>query len=409
MSRLTPAVVVLLLACGSPQGQMMPGGGGGSSSAGGQGGGGGGTTGTGGGTSSAGGGSGTGGSTATGGGTGTGGGTSSTLTTIRVHYPAGAKTMWLRGEAAPLSWFDNTAMTKGANDTWEATVDVPMATFEFKPMLDDAWSKGPNYRAQRGSTVDIYPRFNTDNGRVTKLINAFHSNNLMRDRGVWAYLPASYDENTTARYPVLYMHDGQNLFDPAIAFSGEWKVDETLNQAAQDGSIREIIVIGVENTSDRIWEYTGGPPPTYGGDLYRTLLIDELKPVVDSMLRTMPGRATTGVAGSSMGGHISAYLTATRPDVFGLTGNFSTTVFIANKRLLTYVSAITNRSKVYMDVGTDNDGKSGSDELYTTYTSVGYVDGADLKYVVQQGANHSEFYWAQRLPGALQWLFGPRQ
>ena len=400
MSRLTSIfVLALALACGgapvsNPDGGAGAGGGssgggaatGGGSAAGGQGG----------------------GATAGGSGGGSGGGASTTATTIRVHYPAAAKTLWLRGSEQPLSWFSNATMTNQGSDTWVATVDVAAPTFEFKPMLDAAWSIGPNYRAQRGATVDVYPRFTTQNGRVTKLINSFHSNRLTRDRGVWAYLPPSYDENPTARFPVLYMHDGQNLFDPAMAFGGnEWKVDETLNAGAQDGSIRELIVIGVESTSDRIWEYTGGAAPQHGGDLYRAMLIDELKPVIDSMLRTLPGRDTTGIAGSSMGGYISAYVTATRPDVFGLTSNMSTSVWIS-PNLVNAVGMVTQRSRVYLDVGTNNDGQTGTEQLYAKYKSVGYADGVDLKYVVQQGASHSEVYWAQRLPGALVWLFGPR-
>jgi len=339
----------------------------------------------------------------------TAGGSSATLTTIRVHYPAGGKTIWLRGSEAPLSWFSNATMTKGADDTWSATVDVAAASFELKPMLDGAWSIGPNYKVTRGATTDIYPRFVNYNGRVTRLINAFHSTKLTRDRGIWAYLPASYDENTTARFPVLYMHDGQNLFEPGNAFGGnEWKVDEALNAGAQDASIREIIVIGVENTQDRLWEYTGGPGPSAGGDAYRAMLIEELKPLVDSMLRTLPGRATTGIAGSSMGGQISAYITATRPDVFGMTGNFSTSTYMwANT--VAAVGAITQRSKVYIDCGTMNDGEAGTNTLYDEYLGVGYVEGVDIKKVVQQGASHNEVYWAQRFPGAAIWLFGPRQ
>jgi predicted alpha/beta superfamily hydrolase len=334
---------------------------------------------------------------------GTGGGAAA-VTTIYVHYPAGTKTVWLRGSDTSLSWFSNTTMTHGPNDTWSVAVTTTASSFEVKPMLDAAWSIGPNYKVNGGQTVDIYPRFVNYNGRVTKLFNAFHSQYLMPDRGVWAYFPASYDENTTARFPVLYMHDGQNLFDANAPYGG-WKVDQTLNAAAQDASIREMIVIGIESTADRITEYTGGPAPGAGGDNYRSLIINELKPQVDSMLRTLPGRATTGIMGSSMGGHISAYISATRPDIFGMDGNISTTVFGV---LLSTIGSIsgTQRPRVYVDTGTVSDNPI--DGLYAAYLNVGYVDGVDLKKVVQQGASHNESYWAQRLPGALQFLFGPR-
>ncbi|MBL8954880.1 MAG: alpha/beta hydrolase [Myxococcaceae bacterium] len=379
---------VALIACGTPPPQTMPAGGqataGGSATAGGE-------------------------ATAGGIATAGGGSTSSTATTIRVHYPAGTKTLWLRGSEAPLTWFDNATLTKGADDTWSETLEVSTPTFELKPMLDADWSVGPNYVAARGSTLDIYPRFGQQNGRVTKLIDTFHSTKLARDRGIWVYLPPSYDENPTARFPVLYMHDGQNLFDPAMAFGGnEWRVDEALNAGARDGSIRELIVVGIENTPDRLWEYAGGAGPMAGGDAYRAMLIEELKPRIDSMLRTLPGRATTGIAGSSMGGQISAYVTATRPDVFGMTGDFSTSAYMWSSTVAA-VAAITTRSKVYIDCGTSNDGESNTNTLYAQYLSVGYVEGVDIKKVLQQGASHSEFYWAQRFPGAAVWLFGPRQ
>src|SRR5262249_9464414 len=143
--------------------------------------------------------------------------------------------------------------------------------------------------------------------------------------------------------------------DDATAYSGEWKVDETLNAAAQDASIRELIVIGVENTLDRVWEYTGGPLPNAGGDEYRALLIDELKPQIDAMLRTMPGRETTGIMGSPMGGHISAYISATRPDVYGMTGDVSTTVFGILLPTVATLAGKSPRPKVYIDCGTVND------------------------------------------------------
>jgi predicted alpha/beta superfamily hydrolase len=332
-------------------------------------------------------------------------------TIFRVHYPAGTHTISLRGSESPVNWNSGVHMVQQASDTWEISLEVTSARVEWKPLLDDStWSIGPNYVAKSGETVDIYPRFFTYNGRVTKLFDQFHSTHLQRDRGIWAYLPPSYDENTLMRFPVLYMHDGQNLFDPALAFGGnEWKVDETLNGAASDGTIRETIVIGVENTADRVWEYTGGPTPNAGGDEYRALLIDELKPRIDAMLRTLPDRANTGVMGSSMGGHISAYLAATRPDVFSLAGDVSPTVFGI---LLPTVAAVHDQSvradRVYIDCGTVNDSQDRMEQLYQTYLQAGYVDGVSLKKVVQEGASHNEYWWATRLPAALQFLYGPR-
>ena len=173
---------------------------------------------------------------------------------LRVHYPAGSHTLVLRGDGAGLSWDSGVALTPGADDTFTYTIADLAAPLSWKPLLDDAtWSRGPNYTVTPGTTVDVYPHFTTVAGSVVKLIADFHSTALANDRAIWAYLPPSYAENTRARFPVLYMHDGQNLFDPALAFGGnEWKVDETLDAAAEDGSIEELIVIGVENTAQRI-------------------------------------------------------------------------------------------------------------------------------------------------------------
>src|SRR5205823_9338875 len=137
-------------------------------------------------------------------------------------------------------------LTNAGNDTWSFTLPALAQPLAFKPLLDDAtWSRGPNYVVAPGASVDVYPHFLRAQGQVVQLIPRFHSSLLDNDRTIWAYLPASYDENTTARHPVVYMHDGQNLFDAALAFGGnEWRVDETLDAAGEDGSIAELIVIG---------------------------------------------------------------------------------------------------------------------------------------------------------------------
>ena len=344
-------------------------------------------------------------------------------TTIRVHYPAAGHTLALRGDGGGLSWDAGTPLSAGADDTWTLTLSgldggAPVA---FKPLLDDAtWSRGPNYTVAPGATVDVYPHFTTIHGAVVKLIASFHSTALGNDRTIWAYLPPSYDENPRARFPVVYMHDGQNLFDPALAYGGnEWKVDETLDAAAEDGSIREAIVIGVENTSQRIYEYTPTPDPDYpeggGADHYLTLLVDELKPVVDAMLRTRPDRADTAIVGSSLGGLVSAWAGVRRPDVFGLVGAMSPSTWWNHDALVADVRGMPpamRPARVYVDSGDSgdsNDDVADTNLLAAAYHDLGYLDGETLLHVVQAGGQHNEIYWAERLPGALQFLLGPRQ
>jgi predicted alpha/beta superfamily hydrolase len=341
-------------------------------------------------------------------------------TTLRVHYPAGSHTLTLRGDSAGLGWDAGVALVAGSDDTWTYTFANLAAPVAWKPLLDDTtWSRGPNYTVAPGATVDVYPHFTTVTGTVTKLIADFHSTVLNNDRAIWAYLPPSYAENTRASFPVLYMHDGQNLFDPALAFGGnEWKVDETLDAAAEDGSIEEIIVIGVENTAQRIYEYTPTTDPTTpgggGGDLYLSLLIDELKPQVDSMLRTVPDRAHTGILGSSLGGLISAYAGVERPDVYGIVGAMSPSTWWNTDVIIGDVGGMPTSARparVYVDSGDSGDGDddvTDTDMLATTYVNIGYATGVDFDHVVQAGGQHNEVYWAERLPGALQFLFGPR-
>ena len=342
-------------------------------------------------------------------------------TRLRVHYPAAGKKLAVRGATTPWTWTAGVAMTDAGDDTFVYETDAITTPTEWKPLLDDAtWSRGPNYVVKPGETLDVYPRFTTITGTVTKKWPAFHSTVLPNDRDVWVYLPPTYLENTRAKMPVVYMHDGQNLFDPALAFGGnEWKVDETMNGGAEDGSIREAIVVGVGNTSARMDEYTPTLDPSEGfggkGDQYLTLLATELKPVVDAALRTEPGRESTAIFGSSLGGLISAYAGTKRADTFGMLGALSPSTWWDSTVILGDVAATKGKTplpiKVYVDSGdsgTSSDDVVNTQKLAQTYRDIGFVDGATLDYVVQKGASHSEIYWAQRLPGALQFLLGKR-
>ncbi len=358
-----------------------------------------------------------------GGGSGNDAGPTSTITTLRIHYPVGSHTLALRGDTAPLSWTQGVPLTAAADGTFTYTfADLP-AKAQFKPLLDDAtWARGANYAVARGATVDVYPHFFTTQGTVKQLFPAFHSTVLGNDRVVRAYLPPSYDENPLAKYPVLYMHDGQNLFDAALAFGGnEWKVDETLNAGIDsDGSvvqsIGEIIVVAPDNTAQRIYEYTPTTDPTTpgggGGDLYLQMLITELKPMVDSTLRTLPGRDTTGIMGSSLGGLISAYAGVKRPDIYGIVGAMSPSTWWNANTIITDVNTMKGVAMrpnlVYVDCGDPDDDAVDTKLLVAKYVEVGYTEGQNFLHVYQAGAQHNEIYWAQRLPAALAFLFGPR-
>ncbi|MBL8935504.1 MAG: alpha/beta hydrolase [Archangium sp.] len=352
-----------------------------------------------------------------GGGSGVDAGVAST--TIRVHYPTGTRRMFLRGSLAPLSWTAGVAMQQVDAETWEYSLPAHSTELEFKPRLDETeWSKGPNYVVKPGTTVDVFPRFFRDVGEVSRRWADFRSAALNNSRGVWVYLPPTYLENTTFRAPVVYMHDGQNLFDASTAFGGtEWQVDETMNRTANDGFIAEAIVVGPENTAARIDEYTPTSTTQYGGGqgaTYLRFLVDELKPAVDREYRTRPGRESTVVIGSSLGGLISTYAGVQKPEVFGNVGAMSPSTWWDNRWILGSVAGLRapplRPLKVYVDsgnAGTSMDDVTNTADLAQAWRDRGYADEVTLKYVVQNGASHNETYWAQRLPVALRFLLGP--
>ena len=346
-------------------------------------------------------------------------------TVLRVHYPKdpGFNQLAVRGSVAPLSWMRGQAMKRVDATTYQVTIRGLTTALEWKPLLDDTtWSRGTNYRVLPGQTTDIYPHFRTGAGRYERRYPSFSSAILGNSRGVWVYYPPSYSENPLRRYPVVYMHDGQNLFDPRSAFGGNtWKVAETLDRGIDaldpSAALPEVLVVGPENTADRIYEYTPtvGDDPDYtggGGDKYLRFLIEELKPVIDRDLRTVPDGAATTLIGSSLGGLISAYAGARRADVFGRIGAVSPSTWWDSLYIIGAIKASAQRpGRVYVDSGDSGASKDDVDntrKLAQAYRDLGYHDlgheDDNLLYVVQAGGQHNEVYWAQRLPAALHFL-----
>ena len=234
---------------------------------------------------------------------------------------------------------------------------------------------------------------------------------LRNHRGVDVYLPDSYAEGRR-RYPVVYMQDGQNLSDPAIAFCGNtWHLDEGLPWLAARGI--EPIVIGLHNTPARLHEYSPFPDAKHGGgdgDRYARFLIDTVKPRIDEEFRTRKDRDSTIVAGSSMGGLISLYLFFRRPSPFGGAAVMSPSIWFGGKAILDFVErARTTRGRVYLDVGTEE----GADTLRNTRAlnrllrRKGYRRET-LRYIEAEGHRHREDDWAWRAPQALEFLLRER-
>ena len=154
---------------------------------------------------------------------------------------------------------------------------------------------------------------------TARILTDFHSKLLDNYRNVIIWLPPGYNKlrNVQKKYPVLYMHDGQNLIDPKTSFAGkDWRVDETAVKLSKAKRMSEIIVVGIYNTSDRLAEYSDSEK----GDRYLNFIIDELKPFIDNNYRTIPQREHTAIMGSSMGGLISFIAGWKYYDVFSMAG-----------------------------------------------------------------------------------------
>ncbi len=248
-------------------------------------------------------------------------------------------------------------------------------------------------------------------GTVLRL-PAVHSPQLENARDLLVYLPPSYHMDAERRYPVLYMHDGQNLFDRATSFGAEWEVDQTLEAASEDGL--EAIVVALPNMgAERLDEYSPWQDPKHHkggrGDLYVDFIVDTVKPLIDEDFRTRPDRRSTGIAGSSMGGLISLYAFFRNPKTFGFCGVMSPALWFGGRRIYDFVRAAPFvPGRVYVDVGTQEGKEELTDvrELKELLAKKGYRRGSDLLYVVEMGAGHNEEAWARRMRRELHFLLG---
>jgi predicted alpha/beta superfamily hydrolase len=239
---------------------------------------------------------------------------------------------------------------------------------------------------------------------------------LAQPRDLIVYLPPDYFDSPERRYPVLYMHDGQNLMDASTSFSGEWSVDEAAEQLIQAGQVEPLIIVGVSNTSDRIAEYTQEPDPRYpaGGkaDAYGRFLVEELKPMIDAKYRTRTGPGDTGLAGSSLGGLVSLYLGMKYPGTFSRLGVISPSVWWADRDILEHVRELGTKPplKLWVDMGTmeDKDAIPDARLLREALIAKGWVEGSDLRYVEIEGAVHNEQAWSLRIDDVLRYLFPAR-
>lgn len=241
---------------------------------------------------------------------------------------------------------------------------------------------------------------NTVTGEL-RVLPQLESPQLQNQRDIFVLLPSSY-HNTDRRYPVIYMHDGQNLFDRALGFAGnEWEVDETLARLAAENI--EAIVVGVSNTDKRFHEYNPFPHIWDGrGQQYLSFIVDTVKPIIDRDFRTLSDRDHTGTIGSSLGGLISLFAFFQRPDVFGFAGVLSPAFWIGGGAIYPYIEQQPFvPGKIYLDNGTR---EQNTRRMKHMLVQKGYQLKHDLLHVVEIDGEHNEAAWARRLPAALRFL-----
>ncbi len=244
-------------------------------------------------------------------------------------------------------------------------------------------------------------------GNIRRLADV-ESPELGNRRDVLVYLPPSY-VGSGRHYPVVYMHDGQNLFDDATSFAGEWQVDETMERLAAEGL--EAMVVGIPNMgASRAAEYSPFRDQRAGGgrgDAYVAFVADTLKPLVDAQFRTRREAGQTGIMGSSMGGLISLYALLRRPDVFGFTGVMSPSLWFARGAIFEVAAAAGPLGgRVYLDIGTaeGREHLRRAREMARLLRRMAPHPRRQLRYVEDRGAGHNEHAWARRFERAIRWL-----
>jgi len=292
--------------------------------------------------------------------------------------------------------------------------------------------------------LGIYMAVIVENAGGVAFEGALPSEVLKTNRFIRVYLPPSYLESSQKRYPVLYVHDGQNAFStagPYVAFGwGNWQLDKTVDRLVAERKMREIIMVAMDCSASRYREYRGPIAP--GADnkayeRYSEFLIKELKPKIDRDYKTLTNAASTGLLGSSMGGICSVALAWQRPDIFGQAASLSGAFQVENKYFLNEVLGKhrggVKPTRIYLDSGTcdytgGDDGAKDTAAVAEELQRIGWKEGVDLlhfldkpmspdelkpfnlsedKFKEAQRSQHNEFYWRLRAWRALTFMFPP--
>lgn len=242
----------------------------------------------------------------------------------------------------------------------------------------------------------------------------FRSRFLRNQRDLIVYTPPSYADQPTRRFPVLYLHDGQNLFDGATSFipGQDWHVGQTADKCIHARTVEPLIIVGIYNTKARVREYTPTQVSKLGGgraDRYAKFLIEEVKPFAEREYRTLSGRQHTGIGGSSLGGLVSLYLGLKHCTTFGKIAALSPSVWWNQMVIHRFVKSthVEPLPRIWLDIGTSEGPRIVQDveRFRDVLLEKGWRLGHDLHYERVEGAEHNEAAWALRVGPFLQFLY----
>ncbi|BDD08677.1 phosphonate ABC transporter ATP-binding protein [Fulvitalea axinellae] len=337
--------------------------------------------------------------------------------------------MYVTGSGEELGFWspDKVAMEYVGNNTWRTELAFgPKTPIEYKFTLG-SWEREAaganglplenfNLLVNADTAVSHEVHFWKDGknrpqtGQITGTVKYFRQLEAegILPRDVIVRLPEGYDEQPNRRYPVLYMHDGQNIFDPKTSsFGVDWQVDETVDSLVRRSLIEPVIVVGAYNTTNRTAEYTPGET----GSAYMKFMAETLKPLIDKEFRTKPEREHTIVGGSSAGGIASFMLLWEYPEVYSGAICMSPAFKIQHIDYVKNVKAYKGEKrdfKIYIDnggIGLELELQPGIDEMVEALEAQGYKQGEDLYYILDKNAKHFESAWAERMPEALVFFY----
>jgi len=273
------------------------------------------------------------------------------------------------------------------------------------------------YSADKEDTKEA-PQHELDGNPRYRVLRNFHSIFLKEDREISVYLPEAYQLEPQRRFPVFYLHDGQNLFDGRTSYcvNRTWRAHQAADAVTREGLVEPMILVGVANTGlRRMAEYTPTRDTRMGGGeggRYRRLLTEELKPLIDSRFRTLTDAQNTALGGSSLGGLITLALGLDYPNVFGKLAVMSPSIWWDHRSVLALVNQTRHKGaqRMWLDMGTAEGLRHlrDTDLLHRRLVLRGWKEDVDLKYVRVPGAVHDEDAWAARFDQVLRYLFPAR-